>query len=258
MKLEVLEKDNFYHIYNRGINGASIFESDENMRYFLTLVEKHLSQNILILSYCLLKNHYHFLVRINCDGKVATQLFSNLFNAYAKAYNKQQNRTGSLFEKHFKRKKIFSNKYLRNLIIYIHRNPENHHIIDDFRKYNFSSYQEITSGNTDHLNGTSPEAKRLGDIACSYAGVVGTGNGRGSSSCQTLEWGKKKKEWYQEYEKELIVTGIGVATLFAVLNRKPIFQIHANDNGYELGLQSAGYNLRYSEDNIQATYRIEF
>ena len=109
-----------------------------------------------------------------------------------------------------------------------------------------------------HLNGTSPEAKRLGDIACSYAGVVGTGNGRGGSSCQTLEWGKKKKEWYQEYEKELIVTGIGVATLFAVLNRKPILQLHANDNGYELGLQSAGYNLRYSEDKIQATYRIDF
>ena len=109
-----------------------------------------------------------------------------------------------------------------------------------------------------HLNGTSPEAKRLGDIACSYAGVVGTGNGRGGSSCQTLEWRKKKKEWYQEYEKELIVTGIGVATLFAVLNRKPTFQLHVNDNGYELGLQSAGYNLRYSEDKIQATYRIDF
>ncbi|MGK0455172.1 MAG: coproporphyrinogen III oxidase/REP element-mobilizing transposase RayT [Paraglaciecola sp.] len=148
MKLEVLEKDNYYHIYNRGINGASIFESDENMLYFLTLVEKHLSQSIIILSYCLLKNHYHFLVKINCDGKVATQLFSNLFNAYAKAYNKQQNRTGSLFEKHFKRKKVVSNEYLRNLIVYIHRNPENHTIIDDFRKYNFSSYQEVISGNT--------------------------------------------------------------------------------------------------------------
>jgi len=109
-----------------------------------------------------------------------------------------------------------------------------------------------------HLNGTSPEAKRLGDIACSYAGVVGTGNGRGGSSCQTLERRKKKKEWYQEYEKELIVTGIGVATLFAVLNRKPTFQLRVNDNGYELGLQSAGYNLRYSEDKIQATYRIDF
>ena len=110
-----------------------------------------------------------------------------------------------------------------------------------------------------NLQGTSAEAKRFGDIACSYAGVVGTGNGRGSSSCETLNWQKrKKKKWYQENEKELIVTGIGIATLFAVLNRKPTFQLQVNDNGYELGLQSAGYNLRYSEDKIQATYRMEF
>ena len=110
-----------------------------------------------------------------------------------------------------------------------------------------------------NLQGTSAEAKRFGDIACSYAGVVGTGNGRGSSSCETLNWQKrKKKDWYQENEKELIVTGIGIVTLFAVLNRKPTFQVQVNDNGYELGLQSAGYNLRYSEDKIQATYRIDF
>ena len=110
-----------------------------------------------------------------------------------------------------------------------------------------------------NLQGTSAEAKRFGDIACSYAGVVGTGNGRGSSSCETLNWQKrKKKKWYQENEKELIVTGIGIVTLFAVLNRKPTFQLEENDNGYELGLQSAGYNLRYSEDKIQATYRMEF
>ena len=109
-----------------------------------------------------------------------------------------------------------------------------------------------------NLNGTSAEAKRFGDIACSYAGVIGTGNGRGSTSCQTLKWGKKKKEWYQEYEKELIVTGIGIATLFAVLNKEPAIQLHANDNGYELGMRSGGYSLRYSEDSILATYKIEF
>lgn len=110
-----------------------------------------------------------------------------------------------------------------------------------------------------NLRGESAEAKRFGDIACSYAGVVGTGNGRGSSSCQTLNWGKrKKKKWHQEYEKELIVTGIGIATLFAVLNKKPKIQLHATDNGYELGMRSGGYNLKYSEDSISATYKIEF
>ena len=107
-----------------------------------------------------------------------------------------------------------------------------------------------------HLNSSSLEARALGDIACQL-GAMGTGNGRNIHPCGQRQ-SKKKKEWYQEYEKELIVTGIGIATLFAVLNRKPTFQLQANDNGYELGLQSDGYNLRYSEEKIMATYRIEF
>ena len=103
---------------------------------------------------------------------------------------------------------------------------------------------------------TSEQARALGDLLCQN-GAVGTGNGRNIHPCGQRQ-SKKKKEWYQEYEKELIVTGIGIATLFAVLNRKPTFQLQANDNGYELGLQSDGYNLRYSEKKIMATYRIEF
>ena len=112
-----------------------------------------------------------------------------------------------------------------------------------------------------HLQGTSAGARAFGDIACSYPGVVGTGNGRGSTSCQTLEWGqKKKKEWYQEYEKELVVTGIAAATLYAMykVNQKPKISFQINDNEYEIGLNSGGYNLRYTEDRIAATYRIEF
>ena len=109
------------------------------------------------------------------------------------------------------------------------------------------------------LQGTSGRAKAFGDIACSYPGVVGTGNGRGTTSCQTLEWGQtKKKKWYQRHEKELVVSGIAVATLFAMLEDKPKLKLQVNDNGYELGLNSGGYSLRYSEDRIAATYRIDF
>jgi hypothetical protein len=41
MKLEVLEKDKVYHIYNRGINSGVIFNSDENKQYFLKLYSEH-------------------------------------------------------------------------------------------------------------------------------------------------------------------------------------------------------------------------
>jgi len=43
MKLEILQKDKFYHIYNRGINGCNIFSSNENKSYFLKLVSKYLN-----------------------------------------------------------------------------------------------------------------------------------------------------------------------------------------------------------------------
>lgn len=109
------------------------------------------------------------------------------------------------------------------------------------------------------LQGTSGRAKAFGDIACSYPGVVGTGNGRGTTSCQTLEWGQtKKRKWYQRHEKEIVVSGIAVATLFAMLKDKPKLKLQANDNGYELGLNLGGYSLRYSENRIAATYRIDF
>jgi len=147
MKLETLEKDNYYHIYNRGINGCAIFNDTENMRYFLSLVVKYLKGKTTLLSYCLLRNHYHFFIKVTVDNKEVTQAFSNLFNAYAKAFNKRNNRTGSLFEKHFRRKRVQTQEYLVNTILYIHKNPAHHKISKDFSKYDFSSYKDIVSGN---------------------------------------------------------------------------------------------------------------
>ena len=103
MKLEILEENCYYHIYNRGINGCEIFKNRDNYAYFLKLFSKYLIPHVSVFFYCLLKNHVHFVIRIDVDEKIVSQGFSNFFNAYAKAFNKAHNRTGSLFEKHFKR-----------------------------------------------------------------------------------------------------------------------------------------------------------
>ncbi|MDY7395200.1 hypothetical protein UMM65_08095 [Aureibaculum sp. 2210JD6-5] len=146
MELEILEKGHYYHIYNRGIDGCTIFNNSENMDYFLRLVNKYLITKVSILSYCLMNNHFHFIVRVDDDEKKVTQAFSNLFNAYAKAFNKQNSRTGSLFEKHFRRKRIKNEEYLTNLIIYIHTNPMHHGISQDFTNYPYSSYSYYVDG----------------------------------------------------------------------------------------------------------------
>ena len=73
------------------------------------------------------------------------------FNAYTKAINKKHNRTGSLFERPFKRIKILNEEYLKKLILYIHLNPEKHQVSEDFIKYKHSSYQAILSRNKTNL-----------------------------------------------------------------------------------------------------------
>ena len=82
MKLEVLGKDRVYHIYNRGINSEVIFNSDENKRYFLKLYSKHLENKAETFAYCLMDNHFHFIIRIVNENEIIQGL-SNLFNKSA-------------------------------------------------------------------------------------------------------------------------------------------------------------------------------
>ena len=74
------------------------------------------------------------------DPKNPSQQIGNLLNSYTKAINKAYHRTGSLFQHPFGRIEVTSEDYLRNLVRYIHQNPERHGLIDDFRLWPYSSY----------------------------------------------------------------------------------------------------------------------
>ena len=140
--MELLEKDRYYHIYNRDNNSENIFKSEENRRYFLRLYEKHPFPSVTTFAYCQLNNHFHFAIRVEKENKEITQPVSNFFNAYAKAFNKAHNRTGSLFKKNYRRIRSDNEAYIKNLILYIHFNPEKHFGLD-FKTYPFSSYSSI-------------------------------------------------------------------------------------------------------------------
>jgi len=150
--MDFLEETYFYHIFNRGNNKQPLFLDNDNYLHFLKLVKKHILPIAEIYSYCLLNNHFHFLVKIKdeCE-KNPSQSFSNLFNSYSKAFNKRHDRTGSLFQRPFKRKRITEEDYLRQLVIYIHQNPENHGIVDNFEQYPFSSYASMLSNKPTNL-----------------------------------------------------------------------------------------------------------
>jgi putative transposase len=57
------------------------------------------------------------------DQVKPSQYFSNLFNAYAKAFNRAYHRTGALFQRPFGRIEITSDAYFMQVVVYIHRNP---------------------------------------------------------------------------------------------------------------------------------------
>ncbi len=131
-----LELGKFYHVFNRGNNKEKIFFKEENYRYFLKTFDQCLSSHVETYAYCLMPNHFHFLIRILETPKTdeespllaastVSEQFRKFFIKYSQAINIQEGRSGSLFQKPFKRKEISSNDYLTRVIFYIHANPQN-------------------------------------------------------------------------------------------------------------------------------------
>ena len=78
-----IEPEIFYHIYNRGVNGEVIFKSNRNFDFFLKKVEEYLIPVCEIYAYCLLPNHFHFLVRIKSESELESLVkVSNLDKAF--------------------------------------------------------------------------------------------------------------------------------------------------------------------------------
>jgi putative transposase len=151
----------YYHIYNRGNNREDLFREERNYRYFLRLYTYHIHPIADTFAYCLLRNHFHLLVRIKeaspktsqlLESREASQHFSNLFNAYTKGINKAYERTGSLFEERFGRIQVLTDAYFSHLIFYIHFNPQKHRFVDDFHEWPWSSYGALCSSAVTKLN----------------------------------------------------------------------------------------------------------
>jgi len=147
----------YYHIYNRGNNREDLFREKRNYEYFLKLYFTH-TQNVAdTYAYCLMKNHFHFLIRVKEDPtanhnpsnplnrKNQSRPFSNVFNAYAKSINRAYGRTGALFQRPFGRILVKTDAHFLRLITYIHQNPQKHGFVDDFRDWPFTSFHSLLS-----------------------------------------------------------------------------------------------------------------
>lgn len=145
-----------YHLFNRGTGKMDIFRDSEDYRFLLQRLGEYLNKNTMVpivrrktfdrdsfslLSYCLMPNHFHFLMRQNNEESLSA-LMLNLWSGYSKYFNRKYERVGALFQDQFKAVHIGDDAYLRWLSAYIHLNPVTARITRDARDYQYSSYNE--------------------------------------------------------------------------------------------------------------------
>lgn len=133
-------KDNYYHIYNRGAGKQNIFLSDENYRYCLELIHKYSAKfQIKVIAYCLMPNHYHFLLRQDSDIPIS-DFMRSVFNSYVQSFNRWYQRSGTMFQGRFKHLVVEKDSYVLQLCRYIHLNPVAAHLVGRPEDWIFSDF----------------------------------------------------------------------------------------------------------------------
>ena len=159
----------FYHVYNRGNNKQKIFFSDNNYLFFLKKVRDQISPVCRIIAYCLMPNHFHFIImatknsiheRPSFGGKPMQEFayrIGILLSSYSQAINMQNKTTGSLFQQKTKAK-ILAEKiddkyesYFVNCLNYLDRNPLQSGIVNNLKEWQYSSYPDYSGSRNGSL-----------------------------------------------------------------------------------------------------------
>lgn len=167
--------ESFYHIYNQGNNKQVIYNERSDYLYFLKLVREIALTKCEILAFCLMPNHFHFLIFSNKESVNTFQLgslrvtelgnaFRVISSKYAQYFNKKYSKTGSLFRPKTKMKLVETeNDYPFICFNYIHQNPLKATLVTKMEDWEFSSFKDFCSFRNDTLLNESL-AKELLDI----------------------------------------------------------------------------------------------
>lgn len=178
---------NLYHVYNQGNNQQVIFNSLNDYLIFIRSVRKNLLPFCDIIAYCLMPNHFHFMLyadersseMIRQGGNnidVITNGIRKLLSGYARVYNNKYNRSGSLFRPKTKSKclteivfdassklKYKAEEYFSACFHYIHQNPLRAGLVTMLEGWEYSSFKDYAG----FRNGTLSN-KDLATKLCLY------------------------------------------------------------------------------------------
>jgi len=177
--MEPIEEGRFYHIYNHAAGNSDLFMADDEYRRFVQSYFYYLYVCVETYAWCLLRNHFHILIRVRTNPEqaeifqvikknypegcfygdhftetkpyAASQQFAHLFNSFTKQINRKQDKHGTLIQGPFKRKRVVDEANFHHLVCYIHRNPIHHRIMKSYTDYQYSSYCEILGSESTFL-----------------------------------------------------------------------------------------------------------
>ena len=145
-----LYPNELFHIYNRGNNRQQIFFNRENYIYFLEKVNLFLKPHADVMAWCLMPNHFHFMVYISPDKDVKefSKGIQVILRSYTRGVNKEQGRTGSLFTQNTCSKALLDEyrehktTYAETCFHYIHQNPMKAGLVKLMEDWEFSSFRD--------------------------------------------------------------------------------------------------------------------
>lgn len=131
----------YYHIMMRGNNREKIFSKDEQKLYFLDCLKKQEEDALIdIVSYCLMDNHVHIVLKAEIND--LSKAIKSTNSRYAMKFNYFGERIGHVFQDRYKSEIISDEKYLLQVIRYIHNNPVKANMVKSHGEYKWSSYND--------------------------------------------------------------------------------------------------------------------
>lgn len=136
--MNIYETSNYFHVMNRGARQSAIFLTQGQARLFLALALQYSRRyHVMIVAYCLMQNHFHFVVHANRRSMV--MFMQCLQGTYVQAFNAKLKRSGPLFQGRYTWRLIETPRYLHKVINYVHENPKACGYEQSLEKYPWSS-----------------------------------------------------------------------------------------------------------------------
>lgn len=128
-----------YHVINRGNGRARVFHSKADYADFLGLMRRASSRvPMRVIAYCLMPNHFHFVVWPHGDGDLSRWMHW-LLTTHVRRYHQFRGTSGRVWQGRFKAFPIQQDRHLLIVMRYVERNPVRANLVGSATDWNWSS-----------------------------------------------------------------------------------------------------------------------